>query len=90
MCNWWSMQQEAPYPLSRVIDSLVIIHDELSPQHLATAYWCSTGDYKVREEDFLKGRPRDSFAGVVARRANGLRKILQKLTPLEADFYVSP
>ena len=88
LCNWWRLQADAPCPLEQVLDSLVIIHDELSPSQLVNAYWCSTNDYKAAEAVFDDGRARDAFARVVAARGARLRQVLQKRTPLDADFYL--
>jgi hypothetical protein len=88
LCNWWRLQKETPAPLDAVLDSLIIIHDELSPDLLINAYWCGSNDFKVKETDLAQGRPREAFARVVSERGGKLRKVLEKNTPLEADFYL--
>lgn len=88
LCNWWRLQKETPAPLEAVLDSLIIIHDELSPDLLINAYWCGTNDFRVKETEIAKGRPREAFARVVSERGGKLRKVLEKNTPLAADFYL--
>jgi len=88
MCNWWRLQSEAPYPLEQVMESLIIVHDELSPDLLINAYWCGTNDFKAKDQDFASGSPREAFAGVVAGRGSLLRKVFEKRTSLQADFYL--
>lgn len=88
LCNWWRLQPSAPFPLEKVIDSLVIVHDDMTPDQLANAYWCATDDY-LKLEDFPKGGAREAFAQVVKQRNAPLRKIFEKRTPLLADFYLS-
>jgi hypothetical protein len=88
MCNWWRLQSEAPYPLEQVLESLVIVHDELPPDLLLNAYLCWTNDFKVQEADFVGRSPREAFARTVEKRGGLLRMVFQKRTPLQADFYL--
>ena len=88
LCNWWRLQPDAPSPLEEVLDSLVIIHDEMSPDLLINAYWCGTDDFKAKDDDFATGRPREAFARVVSTRGARLRRVYEKRTPLAADFYL--
>lgn len=88
LCNWWRLQTDAPYPLEAVLESLIIIHDEMSPDLLINAYWCATDDFKAKDADFAAGTPREAFARVVSTRGARLRRVYQKRTPLEADFYL--
>jgi hypothetical protein len=88
LCSWWRLQTQAPCPVEQVFDSLVIIHDELQPHYLLAAYWCGTGDFQPQEKDFAQGSPREAFARVVSKRRATLRKVLEKRTPLAADFYL--
>ncbi len=88
LCNWWRLQSDAPHPLKQVIESLIIVHDDLSPYWLINAYWCGTDDFKVEDSDFARGSAREAFARVVADRGGLLHKIFEKRTPLAADFYL--
>lgn len=88
LCDWWSLQADAPLPLDEVLESLIIVHDELPPELVANAYWCGTNDFKVRNPDFADGTPREAFARVVDTRGGLLRKVFEKRTPLQADFYL--
>ncbi|MEI7729838.1 MAG: hypothetical protein WCO56_09715 [Verrucomicrobiota bacterium] len=88
MCNWWRLQSEAPYPLEQVMDSLIIVHNELSPDLLVNAYWCGANDFKAKVPDFAGESPREAFARVVASRGGLLRKVFEKRSPLQADFYL--
>jgi hypothetical protein len=88
LCNWWRLQADPPFPLEKVIDSLVIIHDDLTPDQVASAYWCATDDY-LKLEDFPKGGAREVFAQLVKQRKAPMRKVFEKRSPLQADFYLS-
>jgi hypothetical protein len=88
LCNWWRLQSDPPVPLEQVLESLVIVHDEMIPDLLINAYWCATDDFKAKDADFAAGRPREAFARVVSSRGARLRGVYQKRTPLEADFYL--
>ena len=88
LCNWWRLQADAPYPLDQIIDTLIIIHDDLPSDLLINAYWYGSNDFKVKDADFSGGSPRDTFARVAANRGSAINRIFQKRTPLQADFYV--
>lgn len=88
LCNWWRLQSDAPFPLEQVLESLIIIHDEMSPDLLINAYWCATDDFKAKDTDFAAGGPREAFGRVVSSRGAKLRRVYQKRTALEADFYL--
>jgi hypothetical protein len=88
LCNWWRLQLDTPFPLEQVLESLIIIHDELSPELLINAYWCATDDFKAKDADFAAAGPREAFGRVVSSRGARLRRVYQKRTPLEADFYL--
>ncbi len=88
LCNWWRMQANTPSPLEAVLESLIIVHDEMSPDLLINTYWCATDDFKAKDADFAAGRPREAFARAVSSRGARLRRVYQKRTPLEADFYL--
>jgi len=88
LCNWWRLQADAPFPLEKVVDSLVIIYDDLTPDQVANAYWCATDDY-LKQADFPRGGAREVFAQVVKQRNATVRKLFEKRTPLLADFYLS-
>jgi hypothetical protein len=88
MCSWWRLQSDAPCPLEQVMESLIVVHDELSPDLLINAYWCGTNDFKAKDQDFTTRSPREAFAGVVAGRGSLLRKVFEKRTSLQADFYL--
>lgn len=88
LCNWWRLQADAPSPLEAVLESLIIVHDEMSPDLLTNAYWCATDDFKAKDADFAADTPREAFARVVSSRGVRLRRVYQKRTPLEADFYL--
>ena len=87
LCNWWRLQADAPLPLEKVLDSLVIIHDDLTPEQVANAYWCATDDY-LDLNKFPKGGAREVFAQVMKQRNAPVRKIFEKRTPLLSDFYL--
>ena len=70
------------------MESLIIIHDELTPDLLAVPYWCGTGDYKARESDFADGTAREAFARTNTQRGGRLRKVAEKRTGLAADYYL--
>ena len=88
LCNWWRLQPDAPLPLERVLESLIIIHDEMPRDFLINAYWCATNDFKVTDGEFATGMAREAFARVVSSRQARLRRVYRKRTPLEADFYL--
>jgi hypothetical protein len=88
LCNWWRLQSDAPCPLEQVMDSLIIIHDDLPSNLLINAYWCGTNDFKAKDTDFAGAPPRDAFARLVASRGSPIRKVFEKRTALKADFYL--
>jgi hypothetical protein len=88
LCNWWRLQPDVPFPLEQVLESLIIIHDEMSPDLVSNAYWCATDDFKAKDTDFAAGMPREAFSRVISSRGAQLRRVYQKHTPLEADFYL--
>ncbi len=88
LCNWWRLQPDAPCALDEVLESLIVIHDEMSPDLLINAYWCATDDIKAKETEFGSSEPREAFAQVVTRRGAQLHRVFQKRTPLMADFYL--
>lgn len=88
LCNWLRLQPSLPFNVNEVLDSLVIVHDELSPSDLAAAWWCGTNDVKVREAEFSGEQPRRVFAEINRRRENKLRLVLEKCSGFPADFYL--
>jgi hypothetical protein len=88
LCSWWRLQPDAPFALDEVLGSLIIVHDEMSLDWLANIYWAGTDDFKPKEPDFSASTPREAFARVVSNRGARLRRVYQKRTPLEADFYL--
>jgi hypothetical protein len=87
-CNWLREQPNIPFSLDENLETLVTIHDDLDPGLLVNAYWCATHDYSVKEEAFAGLSPRESFWNLVERRPGKLKRVFQKKTPLEADFYL--
>lgn len=88
LCKWLRLQPGLPFDVEAVLDSLVIMHDELSSDMLAACWWCATEDVGVRDREFQGGSPRRVFATVNTRRGNKLRLVLQKTTNFQADFYL--
>ncbi len=88
LCNWWRLRPDTSSELEQVLESLIIVHDEMTPDLLINAYWCGTDDFEAKDADFVAGTPREAFARVVSSRGASLRRVHQKRTPLEADFYL--
>jgi hypothetical protein len=86
--NWLRVQPGLAFHPETVMNSLSIVHDELTSDLLVFVYWCATGDYKARESDFAPGGSREAFARVNAERGCKLRKVAQKRTGLAADYYL--
>jgi len=86
--SWLCLQGNLPFRPENAMDSLIIIHDELTPSLLANAFWCGTNDFKVREEAFWTGTPREAFERVNTERGSKLLKIMSKRTGLAADYYM--
>jgi len=86
--NWWRLQTQSSPSAGHPLEALVIIHDELPLDLLLNAYWCSTGDFKVKETDFLGAPPREAFARLVVSREAKLKRVLEKRSPIAADFYL--
>ena len=87
LANWWKLQAGTPAPMEDIADKLVVIHDEMPVDRVVNAYWCGTSDWKARDRDFV-GPPREAFAQVLRDRGAKLKKVLEKTTPLRADFYL--
>ncbi len=88
LCNWWRMQADAPIPIENILDSLLIIHDELPRELLINAYWCGTNDFYSKECQLAGTLPREAFAELNRQRGSPLRKVFEKSSPLKADFYL--
>ncbi len=88
LCNWWRLQGGVPPLKDELLETVVIIHDEMPLELLANRYWCATNDYSVKERDFAGRSGREAFAKIVSSHGNRLRLVLQKQTPTEADFYL--
>lgn len=86
--NWLQMQEDLPFDLQEVRESLAIVHDELAATHAANTYWCYSGDYGVREKEFGGGPPTEVFARINTARGGKLQKVLAKKAGLPVDFYL--
>jgi len=86
--NWLRAQEGLNFAPDAVMDSLLIIHDELEPETLSVAYWSGTSDFKAKAELFAAGVPREAFARVVRERGAPLTKVATKATRLAADYYL--
>jgi hypothetical protein len=87
LANWWKLQTGTPATIEDIADKLVVIHDEMPVELVVNAYWCGTSDWKAKDSDFV-GPPREAFAQVLRDRGAKLKKVLEKTTPLRADFYL--
>jgi len=88
LITWLREQSHLPFNVEDVLDWLVIVHDDLSPGQLASAYWCGTNDVRVRENEFEGINPRQTFADVIRRRGSKLQLVHRKSTGFAADFYL--
>jgi hypothetical protein len=88
LCNWWRLQPDTPCPLEQILETLTIVHDEMTPETLLQSYWRASGDLGCTEVSLGTDTPRQAFARVVASRGDKLRKVREKATPLAADFYL--
>ncbi|HAB16081.1 MAG TPA: hypothetical protein DCE44_06495, partial [Verrucomicrobiales bacterium] len=88
LTNWLRLQTDLPFVVDDLIESLVIVHDDLPPDILGNVWWCGTGDFDVRSDDFEEGAPRDVFERINQQRGEPLMRVWQKQTPLKADFYL--
>lgn len=86
--NWLRLQESLPFAPEEVLERLVIIHDDLTPDLLVNEWWLATMDFRAKEELFTEGSPREAFARVNAERGAKLRRVLQKTTGFPADFYL--
>jgi hypothetical protein len=86
--NWLRIQDNLGFDPNGVMDNLIIVHEELAPELLATAYWAGTGDFKAKAADFSEGGRREAFGRVVAERGAKLRKVAEKKSGLPADYYL--
>jgi hypothetical protein len=86
--RWLLSQPNLEFQPKEVMDSLVIVHDELSRDLLLTAYWSGSGDFKAREKELAEGAPREAFAGLNTARGSKLRLVAAKSTGLAADYYL--
>ncbi len=88
LCNWLRLQPSLSFNVNDVLDSIVIVHDDLSQSSLAAAWWCGTNDVKVREAEFSGVSPREVFAEINLKRGSKLRLALEKRSGFPADFYL--
>lgn len=86
--NWLRLQPQLPFVLDAAAGTLAIVHDELTPDLLATTYWWATADFLAPESEFQSTPARRTFARLVEQRRPALARVLVKETPLEADFYL--
>lgn len=86
--NWLRLQADLPFAPEEMLERLVIIHDDLTPDLLVNEWWVATMDFKSREDLFAEGSPREAFARVNEERGRKLNRILQKNTGFPADFYL--
>jgi hypothetical protein len=88
LCNWLAAHPDSGVRLSDVLDTLVIVYDEMSADLLANAWWCGTGDIGLRSTEFAGGKPLEVFCELNRRRGAPLRLACQKPPPFAADFYL--
>lgn len=88
LCNWLKTRADLPFKLEDVLESLVIVHGEMSPDRVANAWWCGTGDFGLRSGEFEGPRPLEVFRETNRKRGEPLRRIVQKPAPFAADFYL--
>jgi hypothetical protein len=86
--NWLRLQPGLPFAPEEVLERLVIVHDDLTPDLLVNAWWVATMDFKAKERLFAEGPPREAFARVNEERGRKLSRVLQKNTGFTADFYL--
>lgn len=94
---WWEMQPEPAEPFDDIEHDLVIVHDELPREQLATLYNGALGlddeedDDAAEAVDFRDDVPaREAMRIWNEARGGKLRLIGQKTTAREADFYLPP
>lgn len=88
LCSWLTLQPRLEFKLTNVIDSLVIVHDEMTPDLVANAWWCGTGDLELRSTEFKGTEPLEVFRATNERRGRPLQLVRQKPAPFAADFYL--
>jgi hypothetical protein len=85
---WLRLQKGLPFDLEQNMDKLVMIHDEL-PDFMVQVFWmAATGDTDARRDDFNSGTPREVVARLAAKQGGPLRRVFQKTSPVEVDFYL--
>ena len=62
LCNWLAAHPDSGARLSDMLDTLVIVYDEMSADLVANAWWCGTGDIGLRSTEFSGGKPMEVFA----------------------------
>jgi len=88
LCNWLAAHPDSGVRLSDVLDTLVIVYDEMSADLVANAWWCGTGDIGLRSTEFSGGKPLEVFCEINRRRGAPLRLVCQKPPPFAANFYL--
>ncbi len=85
---WWKLQSDAPRPLEEVMETLVIIHDDLTPDLLLQDYWRVSENYRFRERDLPDLPPREAWGKLMTELGNPMRKVMEKKTGFPADYYL--
>lgn len=88
LCNWLATRPDSGVSLPDALESLVIVYDEMSPDLVANAWWCGTGDIGLRSTEFDGGDPLEVFHEINQRRGEPLRLVCRKPAPFAADFYL--
>jgi hypothetical protein len=74
--------------LDAVVENLVIVFDGERPEELVMQWWCATGDYSTREEEFTEGDAIQAFARVNKAKGSPLEFICRKAKGLKAEYFL--
>jgi hypothetical protein len=81
------LKDRDPDTAARLLESLVIIHDDLDGS-LLYAYWMAGGGgTEARVREFAEGKPTETFRRVNEAHRHPLKLVAQKLDGCRADFY---
>ena len=86
--NWLRLQRDLPFKVEDVLAHLVIVYDDLTPEHLRFVWSFGTNEIRVKDEDFAGKNPRETFAALNTRCGSKLRLVVEKRTGLAADYYL--
>ncbi len=70
------------------MESLVIIHDDLTPDLLLQDCWRISENYRFKERDLPDLPPREAWAKLMKDLENPMTKVLEKRTGFPADYYL--